>query len=43
MAEHMTDDGKTERQETDGGMFITALALLAAVFFFGACVGVMLP
>jgi hypothetical protein len=40
---HMTEDGKTEREETDGQMAIVVLALLAAVFLFGACVGVMLP
>lgn len=38
----MTGDGKTEREETDASMMMLGLAILAAVFFFGVCVGMML-
>jgi hypothetical protein len=37
---HMTEDGKTEREETDGQMFVAVLVLVgaiaAAVFFLAA-------
>lgn len=38
----MTEDGKTEREETDASMMMLGLAILAAAFFFGVCVGMML-